>query len=39
MLFTVPSTGGFLQKAILSYGFKNPNKKINETRILEFIHD
>jgi hypothetical protein len=32
MLFTVPSTGGFLKKTILSSVFKNPYKKIRETR-------
>ncbi len=32
ILFTVPSTGRFLKKTILYSGFKNPNKKIRETR-------
>ncbi len=39
MLFKVPSTGGFKRKPYSSLGFKNPYKKIHETRKLESIHE
>jgi hypothetical protein len=37
MLFTVPSTGGFKENHTVLFfsGFKNPHKKIHETRKLE----
>ncbi len=38
MLFTVPSTSGF-KKNPYSSGFKNPYKKIRETRKIESIHE
>jgi hypothetical protein len=37
MLFTVPSTGGFLNKTILYSGFKNTHTKIRETRKLSHL--
>ncbi len=39
MLFKVPANGYFKenQKTILLFGFKNPYKKICETRKLEFL--
>jgi hypothetical protein len=38
MLFALFSTGGF-KKTILFSGFKNPYKKICETRKLKSIHE
>ncbi len=38
MLLIVLFTGGFLKKTILFSGFKNPFKKIRETRKLESIY-
>jgi hypothetical protein len=38
MLFIVPSTGGLKRKPLFS-GFKDPNKKIRETRKLHSNHE
>jgi hypothetical protein len=39
MLFTVPSTGGFLKKTILFSCFKQCLQKIRETSKLESIYE
>jgi hypothetical protein len=38
MIYTVPSTGGFLKKTILFSGFRNPYEKSAEISKFESIH-
>jgi hypothetical protein len=39
MLFTVPSILADFKEKILFSGFKNPYRKIHETKKLEYIHE